>query len=290
MTSAAKTAWPALKLPHGVKVDTRIAPHILVRSAVFSALEYAGAAQRPTIVRGEPLRLGATSQYRVEQLEGPRLSQSDADLFFWLLARAYRDSVPTGSATVFFKRSEALAALGRSRGGKTDTLFDDSLQRLCLAEFKFEQRAPKEEMRPLVRTRFLAKVERPPNTTAPYDYRVMLSDGVAALLEGGAWLALSGKARNALGSDPLAKGLHAYFASNKLVFDTRPATLKEITGRESTKQNSKWLLALDAALQKISAVSMWPQCELARTGPSAGMVVVRKGVPRRKAASDEATT
>ncbi|HDR8940091.1 hypothetical protein LGM38_29075 [Burkholderia vietnamiensis] len=288
--SAVKPEWPELNLPHGVKEDTRVAPHILVRSAVFSTLEYAGAAQRPTIVQSEPMQLDAMSQYHVEQLEGPRLSQSDADLLFWLLARAYRDGDPKDSATVFFKRAEALAALGRSRGGKTDALLNDSLQRLCLAEFNFEQRdAATGEMQPLARTRLLSKVDCPADKSAPYDYRVTIAGGVATLLRGNAWLALSGQVRKMLASDPLAKGLHVHFASNKKVFDVWPDTLKGLMGRESMKQDSKWLRVLELALAKVGAATRWPQCELAKSGPSAGKVVVKKGAPRPKLATDEAS-
>lgn len=278
-TEADKTIWPEIKLPHGVKADARIVPHILARSAVFSTLEYAGAAQRPMIGEGHPVRLDATSQYRVEQLSGPRLSQSDADLLFWMLARAYRHGAPTGNAAVFFKRGEALAALGRSRGGKTDALLAESLMRLRLAEFSFEERAPTGEMVLLTQTRLLASAERSADDAAPYDFRVTISVDVAELLRGGTWLALPGQLRKEFVSDPLAKGLHVYFASNKHVFDMWPDTLKGLMGRESM-QDSKWRRALENALSKIRVTTMWPQCELLKKGAPAGKVVVRKGTAR----------
>lgn len=277
MSENVVAGWPELKLPHGVKEDTHIAPHILVRSSVFSTLEYAGAAQRPMISKTAPLLLDGMSQYRVEQLGGPRLSQSDADLMFWLLSRAYRYGAPKDKATVFFKRAEVLTALGRSRGGKTDVLLDDSLQRLCSAEFRFDERdQASREMKPLARTRLLSSVERVEADTKPYDYRITVADGVAALLENGSWVALSGQARKELASDPLAKGLYAHFASNDKVFPTLHETLKGEAGR-AAMQNSKWLQALKIALARVREATGWAQCELVDKGPFAGKVVVQKG-------------
>ncbi len=277
MSRTAGTVWPELKLPHGVKEDTRIAPHVLVRSSVFSTLEYAGAAQRPMITKTAPLLLDAMSQYRVEQLDGPRLSQSDADLMFWLLSRAYRYGTPKDGATVFFKRGEALTALGRSRGGKSDALLDDSLQRLCSAEFHFEERDnATKEMEQRARTRLLSKVERVADDAKPYDYRVTIADGVAALLDGGRWLAFPGQVREELASDPLARGLHAHFASNDKVNPTWHETFKGQMGRKSM-QTSKWLHVLENALSKVQAATGWSRCELVKAGSHAGKVVVEKG-------------
>lgn len=277
MSEHVAAVWSELKLPHGVKEDARIAPHILVRSSVFSTLEYAGAAQRPIIVRAAPLRLHAMSQYRVEQLEGPRLSQTDADLMFWMLSRAYRDGAPKDKAKVFFKRGEALTALGRSRGGKTDASLDGSLQRLHSAEFHFEERDKvTKAMMPLIQTRLLSRVEEVDDDAKHYDYRITIADGLAVLLENGSWVALSGKVRQELVGDPLAQGLYAHFASNDIVHPTWSETLRREMGREYM-QTSKWGHALKRALIKVQAATGWAQCELLETGELAGKVVVRKG-------------
>ena len=274
MSETTTTTWP--DLPFRATEDTRIAPHILVRSAVFSTLDFAGAAPRPTTTEAEPLPLAAMSQYRVAQLDGPRLSQGDAEVFFWLLSRAYRNGAPKGSATVFFKRAEVLTALGRSRGGKTDALLDESLQRLCLAEFNFEVHDKASgQMQRLGRTRLLAKVDRFSNNPH-YEYRVTIADGVAALMQNGAAVKLSATVCRELARDPLAQGLHAHFASNKFIYKTKFETLKALMGRGSTKQDSKWLRVLETALAKVSAATTWSQCELAKTGEFAGKVVVRK--------------
>lgn len=267
--------WPELDLPHGLLADTRIAPNLLVRSAVFSTLDYAGGAERPEITA--PLPLPAIKPYYIEQVGGVRLSQSDADLFFWLLSRAYRDGAPKGGAWAFFKRGEALGELGRARGGKTDVLLEDSLQRLCGADFAY--RIPGE----VGRSRLLSCVERFESDSKPYDYKITVADGVAALLDGGEWLALLGKERGQLAGDPLAKGLYAFFSSHKTVFPMLPATLKALMGRESM-QDSKWRHALEKALAKVQAATGWFQCELVKEGPLAGKAVVRMGNTGRRRA------
>lgn len=263
--TAQSSMWPQLNLPFGFFEETRIAPNILVRSAAFSTLDYTGGAGRPEVT--EPLKLSALSQYRIDQVAGVRLSQTDADLFFWLLSRLYRYGAPKDRAWVYFKRSEALT--GRARGGKTDLLLDDSLHRLIRAEFSYEAQGV------VRRTRLLSSVE--PFDDKPYDFRVTVSDGVAQLLANGDWMALSGTEREELAGDSLAKALHAFYSSHRTVYPMFPATLKSLTGRESM-QESKWRHALKKSLARVQEVTGWAGCHLVENGDNAGKVVVRKGV------------
>lgn len=268
------TEWPELTLPHGLLTDARISANLLVRSAAFSTLDYAGGAIRPEIK--EPLPLVAIAPYQLEQTAGVRLSQSDADLFYWLLSRAYRHGTPKeGNVWVYFKRSEALAALGRARGGKTDALLDDSLMRLYQADFAYNVPGT------IGRSRLVSCIERFKDEDKNYDYRVSISDGVAALLDGGEWLVLLGKEREQLANDPLAKGLHAFYTSHRSAFPMLPSTLKALMGRDSM-QDSKWRHALDKALEHVQKVTGWLQCEVVKEGPYAGKVVVHKGYKPRK--------
>ncbi|MGO4763794.1 plasmid replication initiator TrfA [Cupriavidus sp. 2KB_3] len=267
-------SWPELSLPHGLLADTRIAPNALVRSAAFSTLEYAGGAQRPEIA-AEPLSLAAIKPYVIVQVAGLRLSQSDADLFFWLLSRVYRGGAPKGDAPAFFKRAEALAALGRKRGGKTDLLLEDSLQRLSGAVFAYEIPGT------VGRTKLLSCVERFDGGENPYDYKVTVAGDVAPLLDDSEWLVLNGKIREQLASDPLARGLYAFYASHQSAFPMLPDTLKGLMGRESM-QDSKWRNALVNALAKVRSATGWVQCELVSAGPLTGKIVVQKGIHRRR--------
>ena len=275
-TADLSAGWPELSLRYGILSDTRIAANILVRSAVFSTLDYAGGAVRPVVTEAIPL--ATIAPYMIGQVAGVRLSQSDADLFYWLLSRVYRDGVPkNGHAYVFFKRGEALSALGRARGGKTDVLLDESLMRLCEAKFVYEMPGRVDKFR------LLSSVERFEDGDKPYDYRVTVSDSVAALLDDGEWLLL-GKDRQRLASDSLAKGLHAFYASHQTIFPMLPATLKRLMGRNSM-QDSKWRHALEKALARVQEVTGWFRCELVKAGDNQGKVVVikgaRAGYPRR---------
>lgn len=279
-TTTSEPEWPALSLRYGLLDDTRLAANALVRSAVFSTLDFAGGAKRPEIV--EPLELAAIKPYRIEQVGGVRLSQTDADLFFWLLSRAYRSGAPKAGALVYFKRAEALEELGRTRGGKTDALLEESLQRLYSADFAYEIPGV------VGRSRLLSCIEHFEDSGKPYDYKVMVSDGVAALLADGEWLVLLGKVKEQLARDPLAKGLYAFYASHKTAFPMLPSTLKALMGRESM-QESKWRHALETALAKVQAATGWFQCELVKTGQLAGKVVVNKGSSRRRKTSSSVT-
>lgn len=260
--------WPELGLRYGLLDEARLAVKALVRSAVFSTLDFAGGAGRPEI--DEPLELAAIKPYCITQVGGVRLSQTDADLFFWLLSRAYRFGSPKKGAWVYFKCGEALAELGRSRGGKTDTLLEESLHRLYSFEFTYEIRDT------VGRLRLLSTIERFESGTKPYDYKVMVSDAVAPLLADDEWLVIPGKVKKQLSRDSLAKGLYAFYASHKTVYPMLPSTLKSLMGRESM-QESKWRHALDAALAKVQATTGWFQLELVKTGPKAGKIVFIKG-------------
>jgi len=265
--------WPTLSLRYGVLEDTRLAPNALVRSAVFSTLDFAGGAERPEIA--EPLELEAIKPYVIVQVGGVRLSQTDADLFFWLLSRAYRYGAPKADAWVYFKRGEALTELGRTRCGKTDALLDESLQRLYAADFTYAW------LGITGRSRLLSSIERFDDADTPYDYKVMVSSGVADLLADGEWLVMLGKVKKQLERDSLARGLYAFYESHKTVFPMKSGTLKGLMGRQSM-QESKWLHALEAALAKVQAATGWFQLELVKTGDLAGKVVFTKGATGRR--------
>ena len=289
--------WPKLDLPYGLLMKAVLAPNALVRGSVFSTLEYAGAAERPVIT--EPLLLATMKQYRIEQIAGVRLSQSDADVFFWLLSRIYRRGDPSGSPSTFFEHKEALAELGRKRGGKTDLLLADSLDRLGQAEFTYElhrsddgehpgavddedaESAGKRPPSIVGRTRLLSRVERCDRLDSKYDYQVTIAAGVAVFFDRNDWVVLPNTERKQLSKEPLARGLYAFYYSHRHAYAMLPETLKKLMGRESM-QNSKWLHALATALAKVKTATGWPECEVAQVGRYAGKIVVTKGVRRRR--------
>lgn len=268
-------AWPELDLPYGLLDGNRIAANVLVRSAVFSTMEFSGAAERPTIT--EPLALATLKNHEILQVAGVRLSQSDADLFFWLVSRAYCSGAPEVEAQVCFSAPEALSALGRARGGKTTNLLEQSLRRLHDADFLFK--VPN-----LVgQSRLLSSVEHLPLSAPAQEYAVTIAADVASLLSVREWFILRGGERDQLAGEPLARGLHAFYASHSMrPYPMWTSTLKRLMGRESM-QESKWLHALDNALAKVKAASGWGQCERLQSGEFAGKVVITKGKVRRAA-------
>lgn len=272
MSELIRFEWPEIGLKHGLSMDSRIAPNALVRSAVFSTQEYQGKG-RPLITT--PLPLATIKPYTIEQVAGPRLSQSDADLFFLLLSNLYRTGAPTGPTDLYVRRNEVYAALGRSRGGKSDLLLHESLQRLCSAELKYDVLGSRNQ------TTLLSRCDRLDDDNKLYHYRARIASAVAPLLEAGEWLLLQGKVRKQLAADPLAVGLHAFYASHQHAYPMLTATLKALMGRESM-QESKWQGALAVSLGRVQAATGWLKCGIASSGTYAGKVVVQTGVVRRR--------
>lgn len=173
---------------------------------------------------------------------------------------------------MYFRRNEVFAALGRSRGGKSDLLLDDSLQRLCSAEFKYDVLGSRHQ------TTLLSSCDR---MDGDNDYRATIAGAVAPLLDAGEWLLLQGKIRKQLAADPLAVGLHAFYASHQHAYPMLTTTLKALMGRESM-QESKWQAKLVLSLGLVQAATGWLKCGIASSGQYAGKVVVQTGVFRRK--------
>lgn len=275
--------WPKLVLKYGLIDGNLIAPNVLVRSAVFSARDFNGHATREAIA--EPEHLPSNEPYVVVQMEGERLSQSDAEVFFWLLSRAYKVNPPRSPVQVCFQIGDAVKELGRARGGKTVKLFEDSLMRLAEAAFSFGR-----DGGPAVNTKLLVSVERLTSEAGTSDYNVTLADGVAKLLVGRDWVYLRGHERRALVGDSLAKALYAFYASHETPYAMRWSTVQGIMGRNGVGvQDSKWRLALVNALERVKLATGWFRCELATEGEYAGLVVVQKSesskpppVPKRK--------
>src|SRR5690606_37873770 len=90
------------------------------------------------------------------------------------------------------------------------------------------------------RTRLLSRVERCDRLGSKYDYQVTIAAGVAVLFDRNDWVVLPNTERKQLATEPLARGLYAFYASHRHAYAMLPETLKKLMGRESM-QNSKWL-------------------------------------------------
>lgn len=273
-TSPAVTAWPKLDLPYGIGDDTRIAPYILVRSAVFSAQDYCGNAERLRI--SDPMAIPSTKPYRIKQIAGERLSQSDADVFFLLLSILYRHGTPTGKTVLQIKRSKVLSELGRRRGGRTDLLLDESLQRLTNASFVHDAENKDGTRREQTELKLLASCKPTSTTHNPFDYEIAIDDSVAPILASNEWVLLPGEQCRRLSGWPLAARLYAFYQSNANPYPMFSSTIKGLMGRDSM-QESKWENALRVALAQVQSVAAWAKCELVEGGPLDGKVQVLRG-------------
>ena len=267
--------WPKLELKHGLKNGIRLNPNAFSRTAIFSTRTFNGGAIRPS-ADNQPIQIESIKPYEVTQIAGERLSQSDADLFFWLLAKAYADGPPKNTATVSFKRSEAFAGIGMANSGAALKLFEKSLDRLDKAKFRWSW----DNGASGLRAGLINKLGWCAPGTEAFDYWLSLDLGIANLLLEKAWSLLDAEERSKIGNDPLAKGLHTFYTSHEdNPFPMKASTLKRIMDRESM-QDSKWRIALIKALARVKAATNWPTCELMDHGPTKDKVVIQK---RRKA-------
>lgn len=217
--------WPQLPLPYGPG-DNLIVAHTFVRSGIFSTQLYRRHAERPVYLRKTALATTETSDIRVFQTRGPRLDQGDADVFYELLRRVFdRGRESDREEWIRLNRSELLDALGRGRGGKTRRLLDESLDRLCRAEFDFVVPGLLAG-----RLRLIRKMRRPDGDDATdCDYEVLLDSDIARLFECGQWTLLRQAERCQLAGSPLARGLHALYASLSEPYATRMHALAHET-------------------------------------------------------------
>jgi hypothetical protein len=280
---------PKLKPIRGLPDENPLGIWALVRSAFFSTRPFVGVDARPEIT--EPLALHGVDGYEgIVQTSGQRLNQDDADVFYWLLAKAYfTRNPPLANVAIEFTREEAMRALNRSRGTNNFKALDDSLNRMVDAWFSYDMTGRKCRVRG--RTNLLAAVEAVEKDKGKgHLYRVFINPKVAELLEKGHAYTRLTDTRFRLKS-PLARALHAFFASQ---YTSRPYPMttdllkkltdrNELPGRRKAQQESKWLENLKDALAKVKDETGWPICELiSESDPNpkwAGKVVVRKNSP-----------
>ncbi|OWJ57812.1 plasmid replication initiator TrfA [Paraburkholderia caledonica] len=259
--------WRKLPLKYGLR-NNLVTAHALARSAIFSTQSYRCHAQRPLYLEKTPLT--STSDIKVFQTAGHQLDQGDADVFYELLRRVFASECEMQrESRVCFNRAELLKALGRSSGGKTRKLLDESLDRLFRAEFEFSVPGLFTG-----KSRLILKMHRrDKESTAVFDFDVLLDVELAKLFDRKQWALLRQSQRQLLEGNPLARGLHAFYSTLVSPYPMYPETLKQLMGRQ-TMQESKWRAALLTALDKLKRATGWTRCELETEGKNAGKVVV----------------
>ncbi|WP_176456952.1 plasmid replication initiator TrfA [Bordetella genomosp. 5] len=199
--------------------------------------------------------MASAEEFEVWQLSGWQLDQADAELWHQIVRVAVLEGqgVVTSYATVNVSLAQLMSATTRKKGGKTRTLLSSSLQRLMAATFEIRCRHRTVLFQPLVTViSAAAKSGR---------LEVTLGAGLPELVQERQFVVLRRAERTPLLQEPLACGLHAYFASHVTPYPIKSQTLKRLLGRDSM-QDSKWRLALVAALGRLREVTGWPACSL----------------------------
>lgn len=264
--------WPNLPLPHGLGKNL-VTAHTLARSAIFSTQVYRRHAERPFYSEKTELATTESSNVRVFQTAGHRLDQGDADVFYELLRRVFNQGGQSlREARVCFNRAELLNAVGRTRGGRTSQLLDESLARLFCAEFDFVVPGLLVGKSRLI----LKMLQRGPDLATDWDYEVLVDVELARLFCAKQWTLLRQSERIQLAGNPLARGLHTFYASlPSCPYEMKASTLKRQMGRESM-QDSKWRASLGDALKAVKKATGWHTCELrAATGGDWKVVVIK---------------
>lgn len=253
-----RAAWPKLPLPHGLGKNL-VTAHALARSAIFSTQVYRGPVERPEYREMTELATSKSSDIQVFQTAGHQLDQGDADVFYELLRRVFAQGGKTDrEAHVCFNRNELLKVLGRTRGGRTNRLLDESLDRLYRADFYFSVPDVFVGKSRLILKMLQCGSER----TMDFDYDVLIDVELARLFGTNQWTLLKQSERAKLAGNPLARGLHTYYASlPNSAFGTKTSTLKSMMGRESMHEG-KWRTSLKNALIAIKEATGWHTCEL----------------------------
>ncbi|MCP3722370.1 hypothetical protein M3I53_04350 [Paraburkholderia sp. CNPSo 3272] len=276
-------AWHKLQLPHGLGTNF-VTAQTLARSAIFSTLTYGPKARRPQYLSKTQLATTDTSGIKVFQTAGQGLDQGDADVFYELLRRVVNSGQERHrEARVYFNRGEVIKALGRTPGGNTRKLLDDSLDRLFHAEFEFSVPGLF-----VGKSRLILKMLGPEcESETEHDYDVLLDVELARLFDGGQWTLLRRSVMQSLKGNPLAKGLYAYYSTHLSPYPMLPGTLRDLMGRKGM-QLSKFVAVLRPALAEVKKATGWAKCELELTEKNAGKVVVERNKKNKKEAKDTA--
>ncbi|UBM09995.1 plasmid replication initiator TrfA [Cupriavidus metallidurans] len=266
--------WPTKVAQSGL--TNFITPYAMARSAIFSTQVYRGQSARPRYLEKTPLT--SVKGMSVFQLAGEQLDQNDADVFYELLRRVIAQGDGSArEARVQFNRTELLTALGRARGGKTVKLLSESLARLTDATFYFEIPGLFTGRSRLILKALTAEEMQ----TLEYDYDVLIDVELSKLLAREQWAFLRKKERDSLAGDPLAKGLHAYYATHKDPYPVRVDTLRWLMGRQ-TMHPSKFKKALTDSLANLKSATGWHTCEIVNAGGDMAKVCVVKKPPQAK--------
>ncbi|MEZ2741188.1 hypothetical protein ACBP93_00960 [Paenalcaligenes hominis] len=239
-------------LKHGIGFNT-ITSTILVRSSIFSSLQYRGPCCRPQYNNQALISPKSAS---IVQLEGSQLDQADASLWYQLIRVALlsnsgqlvKHAAVKAPITLLFTELETTA------GGKTRKLLEKSLHRLQTAEFRISVNNEYSYIFQPISEFYVS--EQPKKTLL-----AILGEGSVDVFKNHQLVILKKAELNALKSDLLAQGLYAYFASHSQPHPIKSSTLKKLLVHESM-QESKWLFKLKESLELMKEATKWHKCSL----------------------------
>lgn len=220
------------------------APHAILRSSLFSSIDFGKTARA---VFTKPTQLGHSGAAKVMQCAGQQLDQADADVYLALLRNALNQ--PQSGEDVIrivVKANSLLAEIGRSAGGSDRKWLRESLARLKRASFLFEIPGLIEVEWSLVASLV---------TDTWHTYQVEINRNTAALLNNGySFIAID--VRKKLKADPLARFLHAFYCTHASPWPMTIETIQKISGRES-QRSDRFLKVLTTSISNLSNVTGW---------------------------------
>lgn len=307
-------------LPYGLKNNLAI-PHLCARISLFSSRVFAdplspkakakaakakaaqaepaqapGTTEAPKKAKGGlPVRpvlhgvlIGCLGAARVTQRMGEQLDQDDADVYYALLRCAWLQPEPAADQPLVFRitAAELLKLLGWGTDGYDYDKLHACIERLLAATFIFD--VPGLDLIRRGGTHLLQRFQL--TAAGPRKsviYTVELDPDFAKLHRAG-WSLAAVAQRNEL-SDPLAKALHAFFATQSLSRIKKPysiAELRDVSGRGELAGTAlkavrmdRFFDTLEAALDELERVCGW-NCSLYGKGARATVVVDRTPAPK----------
>jgi hypothetical protein len=258
-----------LDLKYGLGQNTAV-PNVIARSSIFSSHIYRGVVERP--FASSPFEIEALGGTAICQTAGYRLDQSDAEVFYEVMRAFFsRIGETTLSLRISIERTHLLSSIGRKKGGKTNLLLRDSLDRLSKVSFDISEACGR-----CYTVGIFQSVTYPgENHLKKKHVEIEIDQRLIELYTDNRWTLLKKTELCGLKS-PIARALYAYYKThNDTPYALLPCTVKKLVGRVGM-QDSKWFAQLCSALDELRRVTSWEVCGLEESGVRAGKVVVVK--------------
>lgn len=246
MTSLVDTSC----LPHGLCGAYSVLPTIVVRTAFFVAASYRKS--RPVFTK--PELIGEVGQARIYQTAGERLDEPDCDVYLELVRRVC--ALPNGGErmlTLSFDGYEFLPAINKARGTNNLNGLDATIRRLKRASFLFDLPGLRN-----YETSLVSSIESDETCLKSRRYYTLTLDArMAQVFSKTHFTLLNRDVRKQLGSDQVAKKLHAFYASLTETRLVALSTARRFLGRQDETDRVFVRNVLKPALEKLQDATGW---------------------------------